>query len=114
MYPTSLLVHTCQVESGETVGTADAWNIGAPTKTYTDVKCRFVMPKLNMQRGEAGYLPVRGLSIILPVGTSVTEGKTIVGLSTGFLKTYRIIGGPREALVRSQVSHIVADLEVIG
>lgn len=113
-YPVSLLVHSCQVETGESVGAADAWNIGTPTKTYTTVACRFIHPKINFSQMEAGALPVRGFGVILPAGTAVTEGKTIVGLSTGYTKTYRIKGGPREALLKARVSHIVCDLEVVG
>ena len=114
-YPVSLLIHSCQVETGETLGaTADAYGVYPPVKTYTTVACRFIHPKLNIVRMEPGELPDRGFSVILPTGTAVTEGKNIVGLSTGYAKTWKVKGGPRLALLKKTVSHIVCDLEVVS
>ena len=114
-YPKSLLVHSCNIESGSTGGTADAWNVTTGTKTYSTVSCRFVMQKGSIRHSDSGYQPVRTLGVVLPAGTSVTEGKELVGLSTGYTKTYRIKGVPRYAILKNAtVSHILCDLEVVG
>lgn len=113
-YPASLLIHSCQIETGETLGaTADAYGVKVPTKTYTTVACRFIQPKGTLQRTDAGELPVRGQGVIVPAGTSVDAGKLLVGLSTGFTRAYRIKGNPRPALLKKSVSHIVCDIEVV-
>lgn len=113
-YPASLLVHSCQIETGETLGTADAFGVKPPTKTYSTVACRFILPKGSMSLTESGWQPVLGVGVIVPAGTAIDAGKKLVGLSTGYTKTYRIKGIPRPAMLKSAISHIVADLEVVG
>lgn len=113
-YPTSLLIHSCQIETGETLGSADAFGVKTPTKTYTTVSCRFILPSGNLNRTEAGLQPVRDQQVIVPAGTVIEAGKTVVGLSTGFTRTYRVVGVPQPALLKSTISHIVASLEVVG
>lgn len=113
-YPTSLLVHSCQIETGETLGAADAFGVKTPTKTYATSACRFILPRGSMALTESGWQAVRGVGVIVPAGTAIEAGRTLVGLSTGYTKTYRIKGVPRPALLKSAVSHIVADLEVVG
>lgn len=113
-YPSSLLVHSCQIETGETLGTADAFGVKPATKTYTTVSCRFIETSGRMQTTDAGEQPFRNQGIVLPAGTIVTEGKTIIGLSTGFARTWKVKGIPRPALLKSTISHIVCDLEAVG
>lgn len=113
-FPSAWLIHSCQVETSETYGTEDIYNIATPTKVYTTVSCRFVVPKLTMIQTKAGQMPDRGLSVILPAGTTVTEGKTIIGAASPYNKTYTIKGGPREILLNETVSHIICDLERVG
>lgn len=115
MYPKALLCHSCNIESGSTGGTADAWNVTAGTKTYTASVCRFVMLKGTIQHKDSGYQAVRNLGVVLPAGTPITEGKELVGLSTGYQKTFRIKGVPRPATLKNgNVSHLICDLEVVG
>jgi len=112
-YPAILLCHSCQVETGETTGSKDAWQVPSATKTFTTVSCRFFATKGSLKQLEPGELVVRGQGVILPAGTTVSEGKQIVGLSPGYTETYRVIGTPRQAMVQNEISHIVCDLEVV-
>lgn len=112
-YPTALLIHSCQVETGETLGAADAYGVSSTTKTYATVSCRFIQLKNTMSRGEVGDQATRNTSVIVPTGTAITEGKTVVGLSTGYTKTWRV-KAVRPAIIRASISHITADLEVVG
>jgi hypothetical protein len=112
-YPAALLVHTANLETGETTGTPDAWNIGAPTKTTTLISCRFGKAKSSYPRTDAGPQVDRKTSCIVPSGTAATVGKLITGNQSPFNRTYRITSVDPAMIVNS-VSHLVLSLEVAG
>lgn len=112
-YPAALLIHTATLETGETVGTADAWNIGAPTKTTTKISCRFGKAKSSYPRTDAGPQVDRQTTCIVPSGTVATVGKLITGLESPFNRSYRITAVD-PAMKLNFVSHLVLTLEVAG
>jgi hypothetical protein len=114
-YPAGLLIHLANLETGETLGAADAYGVKATTKTYTQISCRFGFPKVTYPQGESGDRVVRDPSCIVPATTTVAAGKIIIGLTSPYAQTYRVqtvrpaMCGP----VGSVVSHLVLELEAV-
>jgi len=112
-YPASLLIHSANLETSETLGAADIAGIKATTKVYTAISCRFDVQAPNYKReGDAGYHTTRTPQCIVPAGTAAVEGKTIVGLTAPYARTYLIKSVKPAPLARS-ISHLVLDLEAV-
>ncbi|HPY61091.1 MAG TPA: hypothetical protein PLG55_10265, partial [Methanospirillum sp.] len=59
-YPASLLIHSANLETSETLGAADIAGIKATTKVYTAISCRFDVQAPSYKReGDAGYHTTR-------------------------------------------------------
>lgn len=111
-YPTALLIHSANLETGETLGTADAFGVSPTTKTYTVILCRFGQPRVSYPKTESGPHAIRSPVCIIPAGTVAVEGKTIVGLTVPYNRTYKILG-VRAAGLSNSISHLVLDLEAV-
>ena len=87
---------------------------------YTDVTatvaCRFSNPQESMRIGSRNvpYI-VSSPTVVLPAGTSVSEGDTITSTETGFTGTFRInsVKQTYEA-ARAAVSHITCEIGAVG
>lgn len=112
-YPASMLIHSANLETSETLGSADIAGIKATTKVYTAISCRFDVPAPNYKReGDAGYHTTRTPQCIISGTVSATEGKTIVGLTAPYARTY-VIKGVKPAPGARGISHYVLDLEAV-
>ena len=112
-YPASLLIHSANLETSETLGAADIAGIKATTKVYTAISCRFDVQAPNYKReGDAGYHTTRTPQCIVPAGTAAVEGKTIVGLTAPYARTY-LIKSVKPAPLARAISHLVLDLEAV-
>ena len=112
-YPASLLIHSANLETSETLGAADIAGIKATTKVYTSITCRFDVPAPNYKReGDAGYHTTRTPQCIVSAGTAAVEGKTIVGLTAPYARTY-LIKSVKPAGGARTISHLVLDLEAV-
>ena len=112
-YPAAMLIHSANLETGETLGAADIAGIKPSTKTYTAIACRFDSSNPSWKReGDAGYHTVRTPQCIVPAGTAAVEGKTLVGLSSPYSRTYRI-KGVSPATIAHSISHLVLNLEAV-
>ena len=112
-YPVALLIHTANLETVETLGTADAAGVKATTKTYTAISCRFGQLKQTYPNGESGDRVVRTPSCIVPATVSTVPGKLITGTSAPYTQRFRILT-VRPAYVGpagKTLSHYVLDLE---
>ena len=113
VYPASLLIHSASLETSETLCAADIAGIKATTKVYTSITCRFDVPAPNYKReGDAGYHTTRTPQCIVPAGTAAVEGKTIVGLTAPYARTY-LIKSVKPAPLARGTSHLVLDLEAV-
>ena len=113
VYPASLLIHSASLETSETLGAADIAGIKATTKVYTSITCRFDVPAPNYKReGDAGYHTTRTPQCIVPAGAAAMEGKTIVGLTAPYARTY-LIKSVKPAPLARGTSHLVLDLEAV-
>ena len=113
VYPASLLIHSASLETSETLGAADIAGIKATTKVYTSITCRFDVPAPNYKReGDAGYHTTRTPQCIVPAGAAAVEGKTIVGLTAPYARTY-LIKSVKPAPLARGTSHLVLDLEAV-
>jgi hypothetical protein len=113
-YPASLLIHLASLETGETLGTADVYEVKETTKVYTQISCRFGQPRQTYPHEQiSGDRVVRTPRCIVPVGTVASPGKRITGLTAPYTQTY-IIKTVLPAYVGaggSTLSHLVLDLE---
>ena len=113
VYPASLLIHSASLETSETLGAADIAGIKATTKVYTSITCRFDVPAPSYKReGDAGYHTTRTPQCIVPAGAAAVEGKTIVGLTAPYARTY-LIKSVKPAPLARAISHLVLDLEAV-
>ncbi len=113
VYPSGLLIHSAQFESGETLSASDEYGAKTPTKTYTTVSCRFGKARSSWQQmGDPGRHIVTGPTCIVPMGTAVVEGRLFVGLTAPYNKTYRIMAVTPAGMAMT-ISHLVLDLEAI-
>ena len=111
VYPASMLIHSANLETSETLGAADIAGIKSSTKVYTSISCRFDVPAPNYKReGDAGYHTTRTPQCITLVAG--TEGKTIVGLTAPYARTY-LIKSVKPASGARGISHYVLDLEAV-
>jgi hypothetical protein len=115
-YPASLLIHSANLETGETLGTADAYNVKAVTKTYTAISCRFGQPRARYPQDQSGDRQVRTPTCIVPVGTVALPGKLLVGLTSPYTQTYRIqtVRPAMAGVGGATISHLVLDLENVS
>ena len=112
VYPASMLIHSANLETSETTGSADIAGIKATTKVYTAISCRFDVPAPNYKReGDAGYHTTRTPQCIITSDLAV-EGKTIVGLTSPYARTY-LIKSVKPASGARGISHYVLDLEAV-
>ena len=112
-FPSSMLIHQANLETSETLGAADIAGIKATTKVYTSITCRFDVPAPSYQReGDAGYHTTRTPQCIVPAGAAAVEGKTIVGLTAPYARTY-LIKSVKPAGGARTISHYVLDLEAV-
>jgi len=113
-----MLIHQANLETSETLGAADIAGIKATVKVYTAIACRFDTPAPSYKRegdkreGNAGYHTTRTPQCIVPAGTAAVEGKTIVGLTAPYARTYLIKSVNPAPLARG-TSHLVLDLEAV-
>ena len=113
VYPAAMLIHQANLETSETLGAADVAGIKASTKVYTAIYCRFDVPAPNYKReGDAGYHTTRTPQCIVPAGTAAVEGKTLVGLTAPYARTY-LIKSVKPASGARTISHLVLDLEAV-
>ena len=112
-YPASMLIHSANLETSETIGSADIAGIKATTKVYTAISCRFDVPSPNYKKeGDARYHTTRTPQCIVPAGAAAVEGKTIVGLTAPYARTY-LIKSVKPAPLARAISHLVLDLEAV-
>lgn len=115
-FPPALLIHSASLETGETLGSADAYGVKATTKTYATVSCRFGSSNPSYPREESGDRVLRRIVCILPVTTSPRAGRRITGNAAPWNQTYEIqtvrpaYAGPAGATL----SHYVLDLEAVS
>ena len=111
-YPAALLVHTANLETSQTAGTANAW-VTPSTPVYTAIACRFGNSRTSLQNTVAsGDRVVKTPVCIVPAGTAAVEGRLLVGTTAPFTKTY-CIKSVDPAMVASSVSHLVLNLEAV-
>jgi len=112
-FPSSMLIHQAKLETSETLGAADIAGIKATVKVYTAIACRFDTPAPSYKReGDAGYHTTRTPQCIVPAGAAAVEGKTIVGLTAPYARTY-LIKSVKPAPLARGISHLVLDLEAV-
>ena len=118
-FPSSMLIHQANLETSETLGAADIAGIKATVKVYTAISCRFDTPAPSYKReggakreGDAGYHTTRTPQCIVPAGAAAVEGKTIVGLTAPYARTY-LIKSVKPAGGARTISHYVLDLEAV-
>jgi hypothetical protein len=112
-YPTALLIHSANLETGETLGDPDEFNVKKPTKVFTQISCRFGQPRARYPLDQSGDRVMRTPVCIVSTGTAVLPGKVLVGLTAPYDQTYRI-QTVRPAMAGSSVSHLVLDLENVS
>ena len=110
-YPEALLIHTANLETGETVTTNEFGSISTPI--YTSIKCRFGQERGSYPFTGSGDRLIKTPVCIVPTGTDATEGKQLVGLSEPFTKTYKILQ-VKPAILASTISHLVLELEAVS
>ena len=112
-FPSSMLIHQANLETSETLGAADIAGIKATVKVYTAIACRFDTPAPSYTReGDAGYHTTRTPQCIIPSTLTAVEGKTIVGLTAPYARTY-LIKSVKPAGGARTISHYVLDLEAV-
>jgi hypothetical protein len=109
-YPSALLCHTANLETGETT-TTNAWGTVA-TPIYTSISCRFGQAKGSYPYSESGDRIIKSPVCIVPATTTVSEGKLLAGLTAPFTKTYRVTQ-VNPAMLAKTVSHLVLELEAV-
>jgi len=109
-YPSGLLVHSANLQTSETAGTANEWGASNETPVYTQISCRFGNPNESYKGTKSGDRAIRTPACIVPVGTVARDGKLLVGLTAPFTKTYRI-KSVRPAMLAASISHLVLELE---
>jgi len=114
-YPAGLLIHLANLETGETLGSADAWNVKPTTKTYTQIACRFGQPKAEYKQGDSGERTVRTPACIVPATVSTAAGKLLVGLTAPYTQTFKIqsVRPAYVGVAGSTLSHYVLELEAV-
>lgn len=115
--------------TGETVSTAtwsatltsqdDAFNTNGeliPDNSDTVISCRFVGPQESMRVGSRNvpYI-VSSPRVLIPAGTSVSEGDTITSAEAGFKGTFTInsVKQTYEAATKT-ISHITCEIATAG
>jgi len=111
-YPSALLCHDANLQTGLTSGTANDWGAGQGTPTYTAIKCRFGNPRESFKNVKSGDRIIRTPVCIVPLGTAAVDGNLIVGLTSPFTKTYRI-KSVNPAMLAQTISHLVIELEAV-
>lgn len=109
-FPASLLVHSANLETSETLGTTDAYGVKVPTKVYTLISCRFGSPRGSFPNSTSGDRINRSPSCIVPAATAAVVGRLLTGLTAPYTQTYRIMA-VKPAMIVASVSHLVLDLE---
>lgn len=98
--------------NGADIENTDDFGVPTSTTSTATVRCRFVNPKGGMKKLESGEHIYNLPAVILPTGTTVSEGDTITGTLTGFTRTYRVMH-VRNVPADEGISHIHCDLEVV-
>ena len=111
-YPSGLLIHSANLQTSATAGTANEWGTAAATPVYTAISCRFGNPRESYKLERSGDRLINSPACIVPVGTAATDGNLLVGLTAPFNKTY-LIKQVRPAMLASSISHLVLDLEAV-
>jgi len=109
-YPSGLLIHSANLQTSETAGTANEYGAVNETPVYTAITCRFGSPRESYTAAKSGDRVIRTPSCIVPLGTNARDGKLLVGLTAPFTKTYRI-KSVLPAMLAASISHLVLELE---
>ncbi len=100
------------VVDGTIADAADAYGQPTYTNVTSTVKCRFVNPKGGMRKIESGEHIYNLPAVVLPSGTTITEGDTLTGVTSGFTRAYRVMH-VRTIQADEGISHIRCDLEAV-
>ena len=110
-YPSALLCHTANLQTGSTAGTANEW-VTPTTPVYTQIKCRFGQSKKTYPYTDSGDRNISSPVCIIPTDIVPKEGDQIVGLTAPFTDTY-LIKAVNPAMLASTVSHYVLSIEAV-
>lgn len=110
-YPSALLCHTANLQTGSTAGTANEW-VTPTTPTYTQIKCRFGRSRKSYNYQDSGDRRIENPVCIISTDIVPDEGDLIVGLTAPFDETYHIIE-VNPAMLASTISHYVLSLKAV-
>jgi hypothetical protein len=114
--PTVFLIHTATLNHS-TAEVIDDYGASVPgTPVVSTVSCRFVGPKESMRSGGSNHLYIQSSPrVLLPAGTEVSEGDTIISTELGFTGSFQInsVKQTYEA-AQSIVSHITCEIATAG
>ncbi len=104
------LIHWCAIETGEeTTGTADAAGMYTTLVTTASTRCLFRNEKAGKVL-ESGEFVQDVPRVILPATTSIVEGATLTGVSSGWARNY-VVRAVKTIYNRVGIDHVACDLE---
>lgn len=114
--PTVFLIHTATLEHS-TEEVIDDYGSPVPgTPIISTVSCRFVGPKESTGSGGQNIAYIESKPrVLLPAGTAVSEGDTIISTELGFAGSFNI-NSVKQTYEAAQkiVSHITCEIAAAG
>ncbi len=98
--------------NGTAADNSDDYGVRSEVTSTTTVKCLFVNPKGGMKKLESGEHIYNLPAVFLPPGTTIAEGDILTGVTSGFIRAYRVMH-VRAVLADEGDPEIRCDLEAV-